>query len=135
MITGVSGWSRRIPSSLIRIGFVVLGLGTVEYGIGRVRAGVEGPKEELGGCALTGLLASLWLTSIASSSGITSIGSCPSTCSDSALARLLGCSDPAAVAEFEPSSVLPRPKLADSVVFEVWPVVLPVLEVELDSRG
>ena len=63
------------------------------------------------------------------------MGSCPSTCSDSALARLLGCSDPAAMAEFEPSSVLPKSKLADAVEFEVWPAVLLVLEVELGSGG
>ena len=58
LITGVSGWSSSISSSLVRIEVAVLGLGDVEYGTGRVLTGVEGPKERQGGIVLTGLLGS-----------------------------------------------------------------------------
>ena len=125
VIVGVSGWSSKTSPDLGICGGV--------YGPRRILSVSEGPKdlEDICSAFATGEVASE-VTSIGASSGITCIGAAPSTASDTALARRLACSEPGAIAEFEPSSVSPNSAVDDGFV-EVCSVVLLVLELIVSS--
>ena len=104
------------------------------YGPRRILSVSEGPKDLEGiDSAFAGVVPSE-VSSIGASSGITCIGAAPSAASDTALARRLACSEPGAIAEFEPSSVSPDSAVDDGFV-EVCSVVLLLLELIVSSDG